>query len=316
MAMTESEPRAKADLQDRLLRSAGMSEAAVDRFYRPIVELGLEDNAAKLDAYGYTVVPPDKVAPPDFLERIRSAVLRLAHERTGYEHSLDRNSDAPGDVNSSQYSMFYLLFEDEVFEDWLENETLMALVGYVMRGQAQLSSLSSFVKWKGGDYGPGLGLHSDSPATPEGRLPTDYDAICNAALCLSDYTREGGALAIVPGSHRLARQPGKGEGVDAAVPVEAAAGSLIFWHGNTWHGAFPRTIDGLRLNLTSYFCNRAFKTQERYQQHVPDEVLARHGSRFARLMGADDFYGWGKEGPGPGALRAATFRSRIRDAKA
>ena len=44
-------------------------------------------------------------------------------------------------------------------------------------------------------------------------------------------------------------------------------------------------------------CDRALKTQERYQNAVPPEMLARHDAKFARLLGADDPYGWNAEGP-------------------
>ena len=50
--------------------------------------------------------------------------------------------------------------------------------------------------------------------------------------------------------------PSPGDGVEDAVPVEAAAGSLIVWHGNTWHGAYPKETDGLRMNVTTYMCNK------------------------------------------------------------
>ena len=53
----------------------------------------------------------------------------------------------------------------------------------------------------------------------------------------------------------------------------------------------------MRLALTRYICNRQLKTQERYQSAVPPEMLARHGEWFARLLGADDPYGWDENGP-------------------
>ncbi len=273
---------------------------------------------AELDTYGYVVIPPEKVAPPEFVERVRDTVLRVIEERTGVKHSLDRNGD-PGKYKGqpqlpSQFILYYLLFADPIFEEWLENPTLQAVITYVMRDQAQLSSLTSFVKWKGNGYGRTLGLHSDSPASPEGVLPTSHDAVCNATLVLTSYTKDDGAIAMVPGSHRLFRQPMPGDGVDRAVAVEAQAGSLIFWHGNTWHGAFPKKTDGLRLNLTSYICNRAMKTQERYQRAVPPEMLARHGARFARLLGADD--PWGFDENGPDFLGIATYKQRTADATA
>ena len=302
------------DLQDGVLKPPTSKS---NQYYEAICELGLEPHIAELDAVGYTVVPPEKVAPPQFLARIRDAVQRISGERRGVQFSAEKTPDleVSNGVPNSVYE-FYLLFEDAVFEEWLENETLGALVDYAMLGQAQLSSMSSVLKWNGGTFGPSLGLHSDSPGSPEGRLPTDYNAICNGALCLSDYTREGGAIAMVPGSHRLGRQPKAGEGVESAVPVEAPAGSLVFWVANTWHGAFPREIDGLRMTITNFFCHRAFKTQENYQTAVPDDMLARHSARFARFLGADDFMGWAKEGPGPGRARVATYRERTGEAGA
>ena len=277
---------------------------AVDAMLAPIRELGLEQYVAELEHYGYTVIPPERVASPDFVERVRDAVLRVAHERTGVEHALDRPGDAGRyetfPIQSDRYLLYYLLFEDEVFEEWLENPVLAAVVDYIMGGQVQLSSMVSFVKWRDpnaklGD--PATGLHSDSPGSPEGVLPLSHSDVCNAALCLTDYTREDGCIAMVPASHRLGRVPLEGEGVDRAVPVEGPTGSLIVWLGNTWHGAFPKLTEGLRLNVTSYHCHPALKTQEHYQEAVPPEMLARRSERFGHLVGAYEPLGWTVNGP-------------------
>ena len=61
------------------------------------------------------------------------------------------------------------LFEDPVFEEWIMNPTLQALIAYRLRDQARLSSLSSFVKSKHGHYGEGLGPHADAPPCTTGR---------------------------------------------------------------------------------------------------------------------------------------------------
>ena len=320
MSTAEPEVRERKDHEDlrarRLRRADPTSAERLERLLGPIRELALEPHVAELETLGYTVIPPEKVAPREFVDRVRNVVLRLIGERTGIEHGVDRNGN-PGKYKGqpqlpNQFLLYYLLFEDPVFEEWLDNPTLQALVTYVMRDQAQLSSMTSFVKWKGDGYGPTLGLHSDSPPSPEGALPATHDSVCNGALVLTEYTRDNGAIAIVPGSHRLFRVPDPGQGVKRAVPVEAPVGSLIFWHGNTWHGAFPKKTDGLRLNLTTYFCHRSLKTQERYQDAVSEEMLARHGENFARLLGADDPYGWDERGPD--FRRAARYVGRTRDA--
>lgn len=303
----------------KAMAGARKPEGVAQDILSRIRSLGLGDYVLELDSQGYTVIPPDRVGSPEFIERIRSAVLRVAEERTGVPHALDKAGN-PGQymtavTSADSYLLFYLLFEDEVFEEWLENPVLGALIDHMMRGVGQLSSMVAFVRWCHPDIEDKLtlGLHSDSPGSPEGAVPLDYNLVCNAALVLTPYTRENGALAVVPGSHRLGRQPLPGEGVDEAVPVEAEVGSLILWHGGTWHGAFRRTTPGIRLNVTTYHCHKMLKTQERYQYEVPDDMLARRSARFARIMGADDSQGWGRDGPD--YARAMNYRSRTAEAE-
>ncbi len=268
--------------------------------YKRIKELDLEQHVMDLDAYGFTVVPPEKVAPPEFLTRIRDTVLRIANERTGEDLTVEANGSAGTYTGQpqlpGQFLLYYLLMADEIFEEWVMNPTLYTLITYLMHGQQQLSSLTSFIKWKGGTYGDNLGLHSDSPPDRDGRMPTSSD-VANAAYCLTDYTEANGAIAMVPGSHRYCRPPSPGDGVEDAVPVEAEAGSLIVWHGNTWHGAYPKETDGLRMNVTTYMCNKRLKTQENYQWCVTQEMLDRNTTEFARLVAADDHMGWDDKGP-------------------
>lgn len=274
------------------------STEGLNRTFNRIRELGLESHVSELNTYGFTVVPPEKVADREFFLNIRDTVLRICKERTGFEFQLDENGEfgkyKAQPQSDGQFLLFYLLMADPIFEQWILNPTLYTLIDYLMGGQQQLSSLTSFVKWKGERQG--LGLHSDSPPDRDGHLPACSD-VANAAYCLTDYTLENGAIAMVPGSHRYCRQPRPGEGENNAVPVEAEAGSLIAWHGNIWHGAFPKKTDGLRLNVTSYHCHRRLKTQEAYQWRVTQEMLDRNPTEFARLVAADDHMGWDENGP-------------------
>ena len=266
-----------------------------------IRELGLQEYCDLADEQGFAVIPPEKVAPPEFIDRLRNTVLRVAEERTGEKFSLERNGNQghyrTEPCSDGQFLLYYLLFEDRIFEEWLNNKTMRAMVNHYMRGEGQLSSLTSFVKWKGGDYGDSLGLHTDTPRPVSGQLPKGCNDVVNSALALTDYSKDDGAIAFVPGSHKLCRYPEPGEGVDRAVAVEAPAGSLIFFNGNVWHGAFPKKTDGLRLNITTYCCHQRLKTQEQYQWFVPREMLERNPPEFARFVGAADVMGWRKHGP-------------------
>ncbi|HEX2038183.1 MAG TPA: phytanoyl-CoA dioxygenase family protein [Acidimicrobiales bacterium] len=282
--------------------------------YRELRSLGLESHVAELDAFGFTVVEPGRAAPVSFVERLRDRLLESATEATGVPHALDR----PGDRGRyegqpsfpSQYVLHFLALDDELYTQALLNPVAVSLASYLLGDDYRLSSLTGFVKW-GESYGDGLGLHTDSPVGRWGDLPPNDGFVANVTWVLTDYTKENGALAIVPGSHRLARRPAPGEGVEGAVPIEAPTGSLIVWHGNTWHGAFPKTTPGLRLTLVSYLCRPYIRTQEDYRGCLTPEVRARLPRRMVEMLGGFDPYGWTKEGP-----QFATYKAMAAEAAA
>src|SRR5207245_2784560 len=113
---------------------------------------------------------------------------------------------------------------------------------------------------------------------------------------LSDYTRENGALAFVPGSHRRCRNPQSGEAAEMAVPVEAPKGSLVVWHGNTWHGSFPRTTPGLRTGIAFEFIRSYMDRHHVVDDELTDELLDGRPRRLASLLGQDLVH-WGEDGP-------------------
>jgi ectoine hydroxylase-related dioxygenase (phytanoyl-CoA dioxygenase family) len=130
--------------------------------------------------------------------------------------------------------------------------------------------------------------------------------VANVNYALTPYSREAGALAIVPGSHRLARQPtaremrlDEGYANPDALAMDIAPGDAVIWHGNTWHGSFARQVPGVRMNLAVYFNRQHLQTQEQHKGVVPDTVLARHQNdeRFRILLGAKQPYGWREQGP-------------------
>jgi ectoine hydroxylase-related dioxygenase (phytanoyl-CoA dioxygenase family) len=79
--------------------------------------------------------------------------------------------------------------------------------------------------------------------------------------------------------------------------VECKAGSMIFWGGNTWHGAFARKNPGLRINLIIAMFRPHMRPQEPYRENVTQEILDANPPRFATLMGKHLNYGWQEEGP-------------------
>ena len=273
----------------------------LNQLYRDIRELGLETNIAELDAFGFTVIP--NALSPEDTAKARDAVVGAAEKRFGQPLDLENETQ-----HQNTEVAAYLLFTNPIFEKVVLNPKPLALITYLVGRSCVLSSLTSHVK------GPGeraLRLHSDSAATP---TPLSaYSHVANVNYALTDYTEAGGCLAIVPGSHRWARHPTEPERDlwgnnrnPLAIPIEVPAGSAVIWHGNTWHGSFPRQIPGLRINLATYYVREYFEPQELYRYNVPEDFLARHGrdSRMATLMGLNKFNGWTEEGPDMVRLRS------------
>jgi ectoine hydroxylase-related dioxygenase (phytanoyl-CoA dioxygenase family) len=263
--------------------------------YRQIRALGLETNLAELDAFGFTIV--EDALSPDLTLKLSEAVVREAE--TAFAAKLDVERE---EAHRNWKLVPYLLYKDQLFEQAVLNPKPLALITYLLGQSCLLSSLTSHVKGPGG---PGLLIHSDTANGVPGPF-SPYAHVANCNYALTDYTEANGALAMIPGSHRYFHQPARDQvGLDGearnpdAVAIEVPAGAAVIWHGNTWHGSFPRKVPGLRVNLSMYFCRQYMQPQENYKDHVPAELIARHGaeSRLLELLGANTVHGWRDEGP-------------------
>jgi len=261
-----------------------------------IERLELTREVAQLETLGYAVIPPEKVASPQFIETLREKLFDAVERRTGIRPNLA--ADAPPsaafmekDTSSSFANYTYLLMEDPIFQQAALNEAVLTMIDLVLGKNAVLATCLSLMK------GPGdcdLTLHADNLMTPAPYSHIEH--FCNVTWCLTDYSLDNGAICFVPGSHKYARPPLPGEGLESRVPIEAPAGSVIMWPGSTWHGAFAKKTPGLRVNLINQFIRPVF-TGEPYRENVTPEILAAHPPRFSTLMGQDLNSGWKEEGP-------------------
>ena len=272
-------------------------DESLDRVMSRIDELELGEHIVELETKGYTALK--KVLSGEQVNRARSAILDRVERNTSSRVDLETATEQ--DFKGMTY-LPYLLYDGEVFEEILMEEKPLALVTYLLGESCLLSSLGCHFKGPGGKALP---LHSDNG----NGMPSPFSPIsqvANVNYALTPYSREAGALALVPGSHKLGRQPRADELMlsgDSANPnaecQDLSPGDCVVWHGNTWHGSFDRTIPGVRMNLAVY-CNRQhIVTQERHKDVVPEEVLARHpdDKRFQVLLGGKQPYGWQQDGP-------------------
>jgi len=272
-------------------------DSALQRTLQKIHELGLGENLIELETQGFTTV--ENVLSEVQLGRARSAIIARVERDTG------RKTDIEGETGESFAGVTYVpyvLYDDEIFEEIMLEPKPLALITYLLGESCLLSSLGCHFKGPGGMPLP---LHSDNG----NGMPAPFSPIsqvANVNYALTPYSREAGALALVPGSHKLARQPRPEEmmlGDDGAnrraVAMDLAPGDAVVWHGNTWHGSFARKIPGVRMNLAVYFNRQHIQTQEHHRNAVPSAVLARHAhdARFETLLGGKQPYGWQHEGP-------------------
>ncbi|MCZ6656576.1 MAG: phytanoyl-CoA dioxygenase family protein [Gammaproteobacteria bacterium] len=281
-----------------------VTQTPLQKVWGEIEAHGLERYVAEMDANGYTVIPPELASPNGLCERLLEAVMDVAEKRNGVRPDLETGSThenfkgrfqalAGGDGDSPIGDLMQsLLFEGEVFEEALMNPVLLTMASYLCGYSVVLSSMGCFMK------GPNVSsffLHSDTPLPSP--LPP-HALVCNLTYVLTEFNKANGSTAFVPGSHKWCRSPegdeakvGEG-GNPKAIAVAAAPGSLLCWHGNTWHGAFNRTAPGLRVSVPVYMSRPYIRTQEGLVGEIPDEMLDRNPARFAILTQQGVAYGY------------------------
>ncbi len=270
--------------------------AELNTVVRQARELGLERNLFELEAFGFTVVPPETLDAGDLPGRMFDATMRLCAEVDGGGGRMT----GPGKADW-EYSHFlhYLIGRDPVFVEAVMHPVTLTLARYLLGTSCRLFTTSTFVKRGKASSTP---LHVDSQGNAPPLYP--FSVVCNISWILTDYTEENGTFAIVPGSHRYCRHPTQSEwpkvmggtGENICIPVEAKAGSLIVFTGNTWHGAYPKTDPILRAHVVTGFCRNYLLPAENYRE-FPEDIVDEHGPEFARLLGRTAWQGYTREGP-------------------
>ena len=269
-------------------------------------DLGLSSHVAELATSGLCVVPPEVTgASAQWVRSMSELVLRRTTAFIGCGFTVERGPDAALEYHPdaepvnivvrtgnrpNQVVVQQLAGYHRAFRDLAVHPAAVALARHLIgEARTRFSNHQCFVKWRDEyGYGSTLGLHADQTAVPQPWGQTAF--VANATWCLTDYTRAGGALAYVPGSHRRDGRPDGAKAAREAVPVEAEAGSLIVFHGATWHGAYPRTVPGLRLSVTNLYRHVMVTAQEDLR-HSLDRRLAddcRNPELFRELAGFND----------------------------
>ena len=274
--------------------------------FRDARALGLESNIAELEAFGFTVVEPDKAAPKAFFDRMLDAVNEVSEQEDAARVSMANRPQEERPVYGR--ALFHLLHKNPVFAEASINPVGLTLAKYLMGASCHLWNTSSLMK--AGPVGI-TRMHCDLMGVPSPLPP--FGTVCNVSWILTDYTKETGTFFMVPSSHRWCRHPtdvdqpkfmGGPNDDEIGVPVCAPAGSLIVFHGNTWHGTYPKLDEALRCHFVFMYARNYVQPAER-NDDMPQELIEKYGPDFARLCGAKAWQGYGDEGPQLEGLKAA-----------
>jgi ectoine hydroxylase-related dioxygenase (phytanoyl-CoA dioxygenase family) len=258
------------------------SSPNVDPIIQDLERYDLFKNVVELEAYGVTVVPPEKVATsPDFAPRLRDAIIAAFEKRGGGAVGDFRTANDLPQTGKS----WDLLEEDDVFVEAATNPVVLALVRWLCGQSAIFGGDTWLLKGQGGG---GLFLHSDSHGLPPGSGQIAH--MCNASWILTDYdSKDDGPTVFVPGSHKYGRGVLEHErdienSPFKPVPLIAKAGSLAIWSGATWHGSIPRTNSGLRITLVQNYFRTYMRVMREYEGQLSPQFLQKF-PELERLIG-------------------------------
>ncbi len=119
----------------------------------------------------------------------------------------------------------------------------------------------------------------------------------NVCWVIDDMTIENGATRIVPGSHKgpwphdILNDDAIRAPVDGEIYTECSAGSLVFCHGDVWHGGRANTTSSTRRVIHLGFACPNTAPQYEIAQSLTPETRQRLGHNRTLIPGTLDAFG-------------------------
>ncbi len=117
--------------------------------------------------------------------------------------------------------------------------------------------------------------------------------VANSMWALTDFTEANGATSVVPGSHLWDHGPDyfATEPALPSIAAEMPKGSVLVWHGSTWHGGGANTSDEVRVGVAMNYCADYIRQQENQQLGIPPEIMATFSPQLRQLCGLGMYRG-------------------------
>ena len=213
-----------------------------------------------------------------FLQRLNAELVPWLEQHKGTDSG---SAASDGFLGLKTRRLQGLTVKAPAFVDLLTDPRL---VGFA---EATLAPISPNVILNNGeviDIGPGENaqpLHRDDDAWNFANA--DNTLMINTIAALVDVTPEMGATLVVPGSHRWPadRTPSEAE----IVSCELAAGSALFFRGDTLHAGGANTTNKRRRVLSTGLCCGWLRPVENSYTNVPVDTVRNLPLRAQQLLG-------------------------------
>ena len=235
--------------------------------------MDLTKHHQELNDVGFTIV--ENIIDLNFIEELIADVARL-------EQNLNRTPDNNRFEGNRTTRTYNLLAHGEIWQKIPVQPQVLELIEGVLGEQCLVSSLASI------SLAPGETaqvIHADDQVQP---LEKPHIAtVCNSMWALTDFTEGNGATRVVPGSHRWQNPDYFGDQSDIeSIPAEMSKGSVLVWHGSTWHGGGANTTkDEVRIGVAMNYCAGFIRQQENQQLGLPPEIVATFSPELRQLCG-------------------------------
>jgi len=231
-----------------------------------------------LAEFGYTVL--ENYMGEWMLNRMRARVdelFALEGDAAGSEFRTEKNARR----------LANLVDKGEVFREAIVRKEILELVASVLGDNFKLGSLN--VRSANPESGGPQPFHVDMGLLADAK---GY-ATCNCVWMLDDFTRENGALRVIPGSHRWGKKPEDTlPDVYAQHPQEilvtGGAGTVVVMNAHAWHGGTANRTNRERRALHSFFVRHDIPQQQYQKKLLRPETQSALTPQLRRLLALDD----------------------------
>jgi hypothetical protein len=162
----------------------------------------------------------------------------------------------------------------------VEHPLVLGLADRVLRPNYLLSQVQVINILPGEAQQP---LHHDDGFYP---IPRPRRPLGVASIWAIDpFTEDNGATVVIPGSHLWPDRAPTPEDERRLVTVVMPPGSLLFFHGTTWHGGGANRTQAARLCVTAQYCEPWCRPQENFSLGVSRERARQCSEHVQRMLG-------------------------------